>query len=66
MSSVRADLDVSDDDLRDTVRAQLAGYKVPKRIERVDAIPKSAVGKPLRRALRDPSVAGLSRRGSTT
>lgn len=63
---VRADLAVSDDDLRDTVRAHLAGYKVPKRIERVDAIPKSAVGKPLRRALRDPLWLGLSRPGSTT
>ncbi|MCK4177005.1 class I adenylate-forming enzyme family protein [Aciditerrimonas ferrireducens] len=43
-----------EDELRSWVRAQLAGYKVPKRIEFVDGIPKSAVGKVLRRALRDP------------
>jgi len=42
------------EELQDTVRARLAGYKVPKRVEFVDAVPKSAVGKILRRALRDP------------
>ena len=44
---------VSDAALRDWVRARLAAHKVPKRIVRVDALPKSAVGKVLRRALRD-------------
>lgn len=39
-------------ELQATVRAQLAGYKVPKRVEFVSSIPKSAVGKVLRRALR--------------
>jgi acyl-CoA synthetase (AMP-forming)/AMP-acid ligase II len=43
------------------VRARLAGYKVPKRVEFVDAIPKSGVGKILRRALRDPLWAGVER-----
>ena len=41
------------DDLRAHVRAQVAGYKVPKRIEFIDTVPKSAVGKILRRALRE-------------
>ncbi|MHB1738247.1 MAG: class I adenylate-forming enzyme family protein [Actinomycetes bacterium] len=40
------------------VRTRLAGYKVPKRIEYVDALPMSGVGKVLRRALRDPLWAG--------
>jgi acyl-CoA synthetase (AMP-forming)/AMP-acid ligase II len=44
----------SEDDLRAAVRERLAGYKVPQRIEFVAEIPKSAVGKVLRRALRDP------------
>ena len=44
----------SGDDLRAALRERLAGYKVPRRVEFVDAIPKSAVGKVLRRALRDP------------
>jgi acyl-CoA synthetase (AMP-forming)/AMP-acid ligase II len=43
-------------------RASLAGYKVPKSVRFVDAIPKSAIGKPLRRALREPFWEGKERR----
>jgi acyl-CoA synthetase (AMP-forming)/AMP-acid ligase II len=34
--------------------AHLAGYKAPKAVRYVETIPLSAVGKPLRRALREP------------
>ncbi len=44
---------VSEDQLRQVVRDRLAGYKVPHRVMFVAEIPKSAVGKVLRRALRD-------------
>ncbi len=44
----------SEDELRTFVRQRLAGYKVPQRVSVVAEIPKSAVGKVLRRALRDP------------
>ncbi len=44
----------TEDELRQTVRDRLAGYKVPQRVTEVAEIPKSAVGKVLRRALRDP------------
>jgi acyl-CoA synthetase (AMP-forming)/AMP-acid ligase II len=40
----------------------LAGYKAPKSVRFVDAIPLSPVGKPLRRALREPFWAGRERR----
>lgn len=40
----------------------LAGYKAPKSVRFIEAIPLSAVGKPLRRALRDPFWAGRERR----
>lgn len=40
--------------LQDHVRSRVASHKVPKTVHVVDAIPKSAVGKVLRRALRDP------------
>lgn len=40
----------------------VAGYKVPKSVRFVDAIPLSAVGKPLRRALREPFWQGRERR----
>ena len=43
-------------------RDRLAGYKVPKAVRFIDEIPKSPVGKPLRRALRDPFWAGRERR----
>jgi fatty-acyl-CoA synthase len=52
---------VSAEELTGHVRARLAGYKVPKRVEFVPAIPKSAVGKILRRALRDPLWTGVER-----
>jgi fatty-acyl-CoA synthase len=39
----------------------LAGYKAPKSVRFVDSIPLSAVGKPLRRALREPFWAGNER-----
>ncbi|MCL8208453.1 MAG: AMP-binding protein [Actinomycetia bacterium] len=39
------------------LREHLAAYKVPRRIEFVDEVPKTATGKFLRRALRKPSPA---------
>ncbi|MEU4667716.1 hypothetical protein AB0F91_07055 [Amycolatopsis sp. NPDC023774] len=52
--ALRPGATVTEEDLRTHVRGLLAGYKVPKSVHVVDAIPKSAVGKILRRALRDP------------
>lgn len=45
---------VTDDELIAHVRTQIAAHKAPKRVHVVDSIPKSAVGKILRRALREP------------
>jgi bile acid-coenzyme A ligase len=42
----------SPEDLRDHVRRQLAGYKVPKTIELVDELPRTDVGKIRRKDLR--------------
>jgi len=39
--------------LRDFLRPNLAGYKVPKRIIAVDGLPKSLIGKVIRREVRD-------------
>lgn len=52
----------SEDELRSAVRTRLAGYKVPKKVHVVETIPKSAVGKILRRALRDPLWADHEKR----
>ena len=49
--------ELSDDDVRDYCREQLTAYKVPRFIEFRDELPKSNVGKILRRELRDSAGA---------
>ncbi len=44
------------------VRARIAGYKTPKTVDFIDALPKNGTGKVLRRTLREPYWAGVSRR----
>jgi long-chain acyl-CoA synthetase len=44
---------LSEQDLRQYLVGQLAGYKVPKYIEFRDELPKTNVGKILRRELRE-------------
>jgi len=50
----------SEDELIEFTRERLASYKVPKSVRFIEQIPKSAVGKILRRALRDPLWKGVS------
>jgi acyl-CoA synthetase (AMP-forming)/AMP-acid ligase II len=52
--TLRPGATATEDELQQTVRARLAGYKVPKTVHVIDAIPMSPVGKILRRALREP------------
>lgn len=49
---VRKDPALGEDDLRAHCRQNLAGYKQPRKIEFHDSLPKTAVGKILRRELR--------------
>jgi len=42
-------------------RSKLAAYKVPKAVEFRESLPKSAVGKILRKILRDEEVAKLKK-----
>jgi long-chain acyl-CoA synthetase len=44
---------LSADDIRHFARQTLAAYKVPRQVEFVDELPKSNVGKVLRRALKE-------------
>jgi len=50
---VRRDETVTEDDILEYCRKNLTGYKVPREIEFRDELPKTNVGKVLRRALRD-------------
>jgi long-chain acyl-CoA synthetase len=45
--------EISEDEIRKYCREQLTGYKVPKTVTFVDEMPKSNVGKILRRELRE-------------
>ena len=51
---VRRDPSLAEADLLEHCRKHLTAYKVPKHVEfRAEPLPKSAIGKVLRRALRD-------------
>jgi long-chain acyl-CoA synthetase len=51
--AVKKSPDVTEQDLRKYMHGELAGYKMPKQIEFRNELPKTNVGKILRRALRD-------------
>jgi long-chain acyl-CoA synthetase len=55
---VLRDPSVTADELREFCRANLTAYKVPRRIEIRDSLPKTPVGKVLRRTLRDEVMKG--------
>jgi len=51
---LRSGANISEAELIEFTRSRVATYKVPKSVRFVEQIPKSAVGKVLRRALSDP------------
>jgi long-chain acyl-CoA synthetase len=53
---VRKDLNLTADQLVEHCRTELTGYKVPKHVYFKNELPKTNVGKILRRALRDELV----------
>jgi long-chain acyl-CoA synthetase len=59
---VRKDLDLTQDELREFCRENLTGYKVPRRIEFREFLPKTNVGKVLRRMLKEEVVRPQSER----
>ncbi|MDQ1084175.1 MULTISPECIES: long-chain-fatty-acid--CoA ligase [Microbacterium] len=50
---VRDGVDISPEAVRDYCKTRLAGYKVPRRIVVVDDLPRSLIGKVLRREVRE-------------
>jgi long-chain acyl-CoA synthetase len=59
---VKKDAALTADDIRAHCRANLTGYKQPKYIEFRDSLPKTNVGKILRRELREPLAGPASAR----
>ena len=51
--AVKKDPELTERDLIDYCRERLTGYKIPRQVEFRDELPKTAVGKILKRALRD-------------
>jgi long-chain acyl-CoA synthetase len=60
---VRTDDSVTEADVIGYCRENLTGYKVPKEVEFRDELPKTNVGKILRRELREEEIAGTSADG---
>ena len=53
LQTLSKDVSVTEADLRAHCKESLTAYKVPRQIVFVEALPKSSVGKILRRELRD-------------
>ncbi len=53
------------DALRAWAKQQLASYKVPRRVHLVDELPKSMIGKVLRRKVRDQLIESGAEKGTT-
>ena len=56
----RTNPDLTEQDVRDFCATELTGYKKPKHVRFVDEMPKTNVGKILRRELRDAAVKEMS------
>jgi long-chain acyl-CoA synthetase len=56
---VRRDESVTEEQIIEYCRQNLTGYKVPREVEFRDELPKSNVGKILRRALREEEAASV-------
>jgi len=60
--AVKKSPELNENELRDFMRTRLTSYKMPRYIEFRTELPKTNVGKILRRALRDEAVARATER----
>jgi acyl-CoA synthetase (AMP-forming)/AMP-acid ligase II len=59
---LRAGMTLSEDQVIEYCRKNLAGYKKPKRVNFIDAMPRTSIGKIAKNELREPYWRGRSRR----
>ena len=62
----RGDSKLSEDEVKDYVKRNLARYKVPREVVFVDELPRNPSGKVLKRELERLGANGTSGRGSVT
>jgi long-chain acyl-CoA synthetase len=58
----QAGADVSEGALQEYLRGRLAGFKVPRQVKFVDALPRDPSGKLMKRQLREPYWAARTTR----
>ena len=58
---LRPGANVTEDDIRDFVKGQVAAYKYPRKVWLVEALPKGPTGKVLKREIRPPARDGVVR-----
>jgi len=58
---LKSDAQASAEDIIDYTRSRIAGYKIPRSVDFVSALPRNPSGKILRRELREPYWAGKTR-----
>jgi long-chain acyl-CoA synthetase len=58
---LRQGAEATESDILQFARSRIAGFKVPKSVDFVDALPRNAAGKVLKRTLREPYWAGKER-----
>ncbi len=63
---LKDDANFKPEDLREYVRKELAAYKVPRRIVQIPDLPRSLIGKVMRRHVRDSLTDGADPTGSTS
>jgi len=61
---VRRDENLTVKEVQEYCRSHLTGYKVPKQVEFRDELPKTNVGKVLRRQLRDEELGKIQQRAN--
>jgi acyl-CoA synthetase (AMP-forming)/AMP-acid ligase II len=59
--ALKQDADLTKDELLEFSREKIAGYKIPRQLKIVDALPRNASGKVLKNILREPYWAGKDR-----